>query len=225
MLQKRPRPARRPADVPADYPLRISWPGILVDDEGHPEDIAGRVRQALAVIWPGESADAIEAEACAILGVGSLRDYFGRPDRFFADHLSRYSKSRRAAPIYWPLSSANGAVTVWLYYHRLTDQTLYTCVNDFVDPKLKRRRADGPRCAPRAARSRAEEKRELERLIDLEAELSDLPRGAAAQWRPLLEAEPQRRRADHGRAPVAPLPPQAVAAKRYEGDVGEAGGR
>ena len=176
-----------PADLPDDYPLRISWPGILVDDEGHPEDIAGRVRQALAVIWP-ESADAIEAEACAILGVGSLRDYFARPDRFFADHLSRYSKSRRAAPIYWPLSSANGAYTVWLYYHRLTDQTLYHVVNDFVDPKLKRAAAEAARLRARGGRSRAEE-RELERLVDLEAELrgfrEELLR-VAAFWRPNL---------------------------------------
>jgi hypothetical protein len=34
------------------YPLRISWPGILVDDPGHAEDVVGRVRDALAVIWP-----------------------------------------------------------------------------------------------------------------------------------------------------------------------------
>ncbi len=48
-----------------------------------------------------------------------------------------YSKSRRQAPIYWPLSTASGFYTLWLYYHRLTDQMLYACVNDFVEPKLK----------------------------------------------------------------------------------------
>lgn len=173
--------------MPSDYPLRISWPGILVDDEGHPEDIVGRVREALAVIWP-ETHDEIEQEACAILKVDSLRDYFARPDRFFADHLSRYSKSRRAAPIYWPLSSPNGAYTVWLYYHRLTDQTLYSVINDFVDPKLKRASEDAGRLRARSGRSKAEEK-DLERLIDLEAELKtfreELLR-VAGFWRPDL---------------------------------------
>ena len=40
----RRRPARRAAGVPDDYPLPITWPGILVSDLGHPEDIVARVR-------------------------------------------------------------------------------------------------------------------------------------------------------------------------------------
>ena len=79
------------------------------------------------MIWPA-TYDAIEQEACQILGVASLRDYFGNPNRFFDDHLKRYSKSRRQAPIYWPLSTASGSCTLWIYYHRLNDQMLYTCV-------------------------------------------------------------------------------------------------
>ena len=66
-----------------------------------------------------------------------MRDYFRKPAGFFADHLKRYSKSRRQAPIYWPLSTASGSYTLWIYYHRLTDQTLFQCVNDFVKPKLE----------------------------------------------------------------------------------------
>ena len=93
--------------------------------------------QHIEIIWK-DRADAIEHEACEILGVKSLRDYFRKPAGFFADHLKRYSKSRRQAPIYWPLSTASGTYTLWIYYHRLTDQTLFTCVNDFVDPKLSR---------------------------------------------------------------------------------------
>ncbi len=123
------------ADVPADYPLRISWPGILVDDANHPEDIARRMHQVLEVIWK-DRAEAIEHEACEILGAHSLREYFSKPNGFFADHLKRYSKSRRQAPIYWPLSSASGSYTVWIYYHRLNDDFLYKVVNDYVTPKV-----------------------------------------------------------------------------------------
>jgi hypothetical protein len=66
-----------------------------------------------------DRAEAIEQEACEILGVKDLREYFRKTALFFADHLKRYSKSRRQAPIYWPLSKASGSYTLWIYYHRL----------------------------------------------------------------------------------------------------------
>ncbi|MFO7843666.1 MAG: hypothetical protein R6V16_07640, partial [Bacteroidales bacterium] len=53
----------------SQYPLRISWNGIMVDDPGidgtqlHHEDIVRRVREALDVIW-GHNAHNIEQEAC-----------------------------------------------------------------------------------------------------------------------------------------------------------------
>lgn len=171
----------------SEYPLRISWRGILVDDEGHPEDIVGRVREAIEVIWKDKAGD-IEQEACEILGVRSLRDYFHKPTGFFEDHLKRYSKSRRKAPIYWPISTASGSYTLWLYYHRLTDQTLYTCVNDFVEPKLKEVVESASRLRQKSRRSRAEEK-ELERLSDLELELKEFRDELlriAAFWKPNL---------------------------------------
>lgn len=47
------------------------------------------------------------------------------PD-FFSNHLSMYTRSRRKAPIYWPLSTASGGYTIWLYYPRLDETTLFT---------------------------------------------------------------------------------------------------
>jgi len=123
------------------YPLRVSWDGILVDDPGlgggqpHRDDIVRRVREVLDLLWK-DKAHEIEQEACDILGVPDLRDYFRRPAGFFQDHLKRYSKSRRKAPIYWPLSTPSRSYTLWLYYHRLTDQTLYAAVNKHVEPKI-----------------------------------------------------------------------------------------
>jgi hypothetical protein len=123
------------------YPLRVSWDGILVDDPGfnggqpHRNDIVRRVREVFDLLWKIKAHE-IEQEACDILGVSDLRDYFRRPTGFFQDHLKRYSKSRRKAPIYWPLSTPSGSYTIWLYYHRLTDQTLYTAVNKYVEPKI-----------------------------------------------------------------------------------------
>jgi hypothetical protein len=136
MLQNAQGLPARPGDVPAAYPICIPWDGILAGDSNHPLDVERRIREMVEIIW-NDGAEAIEHEACEILGVKSLRDYFGRPGAFFADHLKRYSKSRRQAPIYWPLSTASGSYTLWVYYHRLTEQTLYKCVNNFVDPKIQ----------------------------------------------------------------------------------------
>ena len=129
-----------PEDVPASYPVRIPWDGILVDDSNHLLDIERRVREVIEIIWSGQEgarAQAIEHEACDILGVKTLRDYFRKPASFFADHLKRYSKSRRQAPIYWQLSAGSGSYSAWLYYHRFTQDTLYRVLRDFVEPRIQ----------------------------------------------------------------------------------------
>ncbi len=130
---------RQPSVPEASYPLRIAWDGVLVDDPEHPSDLVRRVREVLALLWPdgiGAQAEGIEREACELLGLRELRDYFAKPAGFFADHLKRYSKSRRQAPIYWSLSTASGSYALWLSYHRLTSDTVFTAVNRYVEPKL-----------------------------------------------------------------------------------------
>lgn len=132
---------KHPTVTESGYPLRISWDGILVDDPGvngaqpHRVDIVRRVREVFDLLWK-DKAHEIEQEACDILNVSDLRDYFHRPAGFFQAHLKRYTKNRRKAPIYWPLSTASGSYTIWIYYHRLSDQTLYGAVNKYVDPKV-----------------------------------------------------------------------------------------
>lgn len=153
------------------YPLNVAWDGILADDPEHPLDLERHIHAALAILW-GDRADELEHEVCALLGVPTLREWFRRPAGFFADHLKRYTKSRRQAPIYWPLSSASGGYTLWIYYHRITDQTLYTAVNDFVEPKLKQVATDAGRLRQKSSRTSADEK-ELEQVTDLEQELKD----------------------------------------------------
>lgn len=122
--------------VRVDYPLRIAWDGILVDDPTHPSDIVARVRGVLSLLW-GDRAGAIEREACEILGFKSLRDYFRDPRKgFFPFHIKRYSKSRRKAPIYWLLQSERRNYGIWLYYHRLDKATLYAAGRDYADAKV-----------------------------------------------------------------------------------------
>jgi hypothetical protein len=181
--------AGRRLRVEGRYPLDVAWPGILVDDPEHPLDLERRVHAALAVIW-GERADALEHEACALLGVKSLREWFRKPTGFFADHLRRYSKSRRQAPIYWMLSSPTGLYTLSLYYHRLSPDTFFAIQREFVKPKLEDeerhlfnlKQAAGPSPTPSQTREIAAAAALVE---DLRAFRDEVQR-VAPLWRPNL---------------------------------------
>ena len=107
---------------------------------------------------------------------------------FFADHLKRCSKSRRQVPIYLPLSTRSGEYTLRLYYHRLTDQTLYTCVNDYVGEKLKSVRAELNILRSKSARTTDDEKR-FEKQQTFAYELEEMQNELlrlAAIWKPNL---------------------------------------
>jgi hypothetical protein len=153
-----PLPARSPGMLPDGLAPFHAHPGILVDDAGHPHDLARLVEEVL-----------VRVEAPVPEGV---RRWLQRD--FFAFHLPRYSKSRRKAPIYWPLSTSSGSYTLWIYYPMLTSQTLYTAVNNFVEPKIKQTGEAIARLRPAGStRSRGEE-RQLEELQEFEQELTEL---------------------------------------------------
>ena len=129
-------------ESPQGYPLRIDWDGLLVDDPDHPDDIIRRVRDILELIWK-DRADSIEEEACEILGVTDLRDYFRKPGAggFWDDHIKRYTKSRRKAPIYWLLQSSKKNFALWVYYHRLDKDILFKALLNYVEPKIRKEEA------------------------------------------------------------------------------------
>jgi hypothetical protein len=124
--------------VPEGYPIRIEDDGILVDDEDHQDDIVRRVRDVLEAIWRN-GAEAIEKECCEGLSVRDLRNYFRKPgnDGLWEEHVSRYSKSRRKAPIYWLLQSAKKNYGIWLYYHRYDKDLLFKALVNYVEPKIR----------------------------------------------------------------------------------------
>lgn len=121
--------------TPEGYPITVSWDGVLVDDEGHPSDIVASVREVLRYLFGEGDPAAIEREACEILGVNDLRNWF--VNKFFPFHIKRYSKSRRKAPIYWQLRSSRKGYSVFIYYHRLTKDTLFNVIRSYVDPKIQ----------------------------------------------------------------------------------------
>lgn len=190
MLQNENGLPSQPRDVGGEYPLRILWQGIAVADDRDSDDIVACIRSAIAVVSGGD-VSTVEQEICQVLRVSDLREYFveGKAGgNFFSEHLSRYSSSRRQAPIYWPISTESSSYTLWFYYHRLTDQTLYKAVNDFVDPKLKQTLSQLADLQAIKNRSSAQED-ELAKLTDLESELGQFKADLleiAAFWKPNL---------------------------------------
>jgi hypothetical protein len=154
------------------YPLRVAWDGILVDDPDHPDDVVRRVREVLELLW-SERAEAIEQEACELLGVKSLREYFRNSRRFFDHHIKRYSKSGRRAPIYWLLQSDRRNYGLWLYYHRLDQDTLFKALQGYVNPKLAReeQRLSALERAVAGSSASGAAKRQQERQLDDQREL------------------------------------------------------
>jgi hypothetical protein len=121
-----------------NYPVNIDRDGILVDEADHQDDIVRRIRDVFTTIW-GKSTESIEREVCDALNVKELRAYL-RPlgnGGFWMDHIRRYSKSRRKAPIYWLLQSTNRNYALWLYYPCLDKDTLFKALVNYVEPKMR----------------------------------------------------------------------------------------
>ena len=111
------------SEIPSDYALQIPEDGILNNQADSPDSLVNRVRDVMQHIW-GKHADELEYELCQLIGCKNLQVYFEAPTGFFDYHFKRYTKSRRKAPIYWPLSSEDGSYTYWVYYPKLSRNTL-----------------------------------------------------------------------------------------------------
>ena len=109
--------------VPDGYPLNIPEDGILSNQPQSNINLTMRVREAMHCIW-GEKADDFEFELCQLIGCKNLQSYFEQPSGFFDYHFKRYTKSRRKAPIYWLLSSEDESIAYWVYYPKLSKNTL-----------------------------------------------------------------------------------------------------
>lgn len=114
-----PLPSRSPGmypegEEPADRP------DILVDDEGHADDLVARAQAV--------------SERIRVEVPENLRGWLAK--EFFPLHIKMYSKSRRKAPIYWQLATPSVSYSVWLYIHAFSKDTLFRVQNDYAAPKL-----------------------------------------------------------------------------------------
>ncbi|MCZ8370026.1 MAG: BREX-1 system adenine-specific DNA-methyltransferase PglX [Porphyrobacter sp.] len=158
-------------------PIQVLQPGRAMYDTGErcdvleSDNLADQVSSAISDIW-GSRAEVVEQEILSLLGRTRLAEYLR--DRFFQSHLSMYSRSRRIAPIYWPISTSSGSYTLWIYYPNLTSQTLYTAINDFVEPKLKQISKDTAILREKGTSRSRDDEKALEALRTFELELIEL---------------------------------------------------
>jgi len=169
-----PLPSRSPGmypegEEPADRP------DILVDDEGHADDLSAR---AVAV-----------AERVKLDVPENLRGWLAK--EFFPLHIKMYSKSRRKAPIYWQLATPSASYSVWLYIHAFSKDTLFRVQNDYVAPKLahEERRLESLTSELRDGATAAQRKQlgTQETIVEeLRAFLDEVKR-VAPLWKPNLD--------------------------------------
>lgn len=117
----------------------IPIPGTMRHSIGILEDSidASTLRDALdgAILALGGVTDEVRHALAQALGLSgnTLESWFAT--RFFTEHLSRYSASRRKAPIYWQLATPTASYSVWLYIHAFNKDTLFRVQNDTVGGK------------------------------------------------------------------------------------------
>ena len=157
------------------YPISLATNGILSSEDFGKSDLVSRIYDCFDFLSSIRKID--ETLICSELGVNSLEIYVNRPSGFFADHLNRYTAGGRKAPIYWPLSTASGSYTLWVYYPSLTNQTLFIAINDFLDGPNGKLTQVSRECSELRIKSSGrarEEEKQYETLQVLEQELTDL---------------------------------------------------
>ncbi|WP_152608021.1 hypothetical protein [Burkholderia sp. A9] len=169
-----PQPFRSPGMYPeSDEPADRA--DILVNDEGHADDLATRVRAV--------------AEHVNVDAPENLRAWLAK--EFFPLHIKMYSKSRRKAPIYWQLATPTASYSVWLYIHAFSNDTFFRVQNDYAVPKLahEERRLESLASELRDGATAAQRKELAAQesfVEELRAFLEEVKR-VASLWKPNLD--------------------------------------
>jgi hypothetical protein len=141
--------------------------GVATLDEGHQDDLARKVHQALeTALGEAGAAEVIEAALGYEDHEKLLRKYLER--HFFKWHLQRYRKR----PVYWLLQSPGKNYSVYVFHERATKDTLPLILgNRYAAGKINqiRNRMDEIRAGMASAQGK--ERKRLEKELD---DLEDL---------------------------------------------------
>jgi hypothetical protein len=140
---------------------------LLLDESGHELDLAEQLYRAAKVVHGSEKVIA----GFEGLLQQDLRAYLRK--RFFGAHLKQYTRSRRRAPIYWPLTVPSGQWGVWVYTQTLSRETLYAIASEALrresHAEAEIARLDRERASSAGARSA----KTLDKALDDERKLAE----------------------------------------------------
>lgn len=148
-------------------------PGILSGEDNGANALVSHVHRSLTLVF-GENTEHAELAILRHLRMKDMTTYINSQSGFFVDHYKKYTEGGTSAPIYWPLCTTSGSYVLWLYYPSLTNQTLYTAVNDFIEPKLKQVSRDTAALREKGTARTRDDDRTMEALQALELELIEL---------------------------------------------------
>ena len=126
-----------PAEVEAKLRALADSDGIVVLDDGHPDDLPAKVEAALELMLSERgAAEAVEALSGETVGANQsvrplLRKFLER-DFFSKWHVKWYQKR----PVYWLLQSPRKLYGVYLFHERITKDTLFVVQRKYLDAKI-----------------------------------------------------------------------------------------
>ncbi len=121
------------------YPIKLPKSAIFVIDRTDP-DVADRLLgEALDHVWPKAAPDPL-LQLCGALRVDRINSYLCDvgASGFYTDHVRRYSKGRRRAPLYTWFGTASGSFGAFLLSPAITADTLFILRHEVLTPRLVR---------------------------------------------------------------------------------------
>lgn len=150
------------------------------------KNLSSLISDKISSLLPGDQSN-WETNILKYLDFDSIQKYvLNINSGFFDSHYSAYSKSRRQAPIYWPIQSSSGSLTIWIYYHDIHDETIFSIVNDIVDPFISELDSEIQKLL-QLKKDTVISNNEMEILINIKGEVADFKSellSIASWWKP-----------------------------------------
>lgn len=115
------------------------YPIVVLDEIATVSDLnplVDKLKEVIQYFWP-ETFETIEEELLEHFKINDLAEVFDKHNKFFDSHLKDYTRNKRVSPIYWHMGVPSGRFTIWIYYPKLNEGSLFKVVNELVDPKIK----------------------------------------------------------------------------------------
>lgn len=157
--------------------------GILVMDEGHPDDLTARLLKALTLTVGEDEVALLVQAATGKSGPAEelLRQYLER--QFFKLHIQQYRKR----PVYWLLQSPRKKYGLWLFHEKLTTDTLLRLRAHYVEPKINLLQSHINDLQTKRDQAEGREKRQLQKEIEVLQDLLDDVRQFAQRFKFISE--------------------------------------